>query len=220
MERRHDRRPSNPAGEVDVNTAKSRDEGLRRLLCRRENPERFDWEDRRIAEIKMIVQRRYSGAIPQTDDADVYFRAMARTLAATYAVPVDQKSALAEWISAVAPWADAAAVADGLTIDDPHHPQPRHFRSRKLAEVLRVTYEERTTFGLTTISAFDKSPAEIEALKNERAADRKRAKRAAGGSRPRAASYSATKPWIDAGFNNRRSWELARKRARGEHRGR
>lgn len=183
---------------------------------RRGGKDRFEWEQKRIYEIKQIALRRHGPVLPETDDVDVYFRVMARTIAATYALPADQKSALAEWISNVAPWADAASIADGLIIDDPDYPFHSHFNARSLADDLKLTYAERKAFGITTISCFDKTPDEMKELKRQNDKERKRAARAAAGARPREQSYSRTQPWLSAGFTSRRSWEVARKRQRDE----
>ena len=46
---------------------------------------KFDFSARRRVEIDRVINRRYGGKIPETDDASLYFHAMGRTVAASFA---------------------------------------------------------------------------------------------------------------------------------------
>lgn len=159
----------------------------------RRRREEVDFSTLRRWEIDTIIKRRHGGTIPETDDADLYFRPMARTVAASFEGPYDRRSWMVDWLRKVAPWLGddlEQAACRYLPADD--FPE-RHLSTREAAHALRLTYAEREAFGVRTITACDKSPAEMKEIRRLADRDRKRRERLEKGCTPRDQSLSQTR---------------------------
>jgi hypothetical protein len=97
--------------------------------------------------------------------------------------------------------------------------KPRKFLADSLGKQLRLTEDERTLLGITTIGSHNVSRAERMRIRKALDAERKRKRRRAKGVKPRAVylenSLSRTKPW-EAEDISRSTWERRQKR-RPEH---
>jgi hypothetical protein len=75
---------------------------------------------------------------------------------------------------------------------------------RILGELLQLTIVERDQLKIRSIDSCEETASERKArLKRDREAARRRERGAA----PRSTSASATQPWIEAGYQTRRTWE-------------
>jgi hypothetical protein len=185
---------------------------------------RGPWYNRtahRLREIEHIVDHRYDGRLPDTDDADIILSQVAdcivhmiwkKGLRPNSSEVTDR---LELWCERRAPDVsvklrrEAARLALRRThIDD----------ADTCGDRLRLSYEERTLLGLTTIGSYDVRKAErtkrAKARKRERDRARMAKKRAAAGRVTRAAylanCLTATRPWEEEGVS-RRTWERRRK---------
>lgn len=168
----------------------------------------FSIDKERVRELaRLIATRRPAGAA----DQERYLRAVLPHL---LALP-----ALAGRCSRAVAWSEAHCPAlladrgpkwvDGLA--EAIQRRPRFRKADELARDLGVTLEERTTLGLRTIGAADRSKRQREADRKAKDRARKKAARAAAGATPRERSLAALKPWEAEGIS-RRTWE--RRRAR------
>jgi hypothetical protein len=138
--------------------------------------------------------------LPETDDVDIYFRVMAHTVAASFPDPDDRQSWMVEWLRTKAPWLENVEYTADRYLPAPGCPV-KHLKARPAGEALCLTYAERKAFGIGTISAFDKTPAETRELRRQDDRDRKRLARAAKGSKPRSESLSQARPWEAEGIH-------------------
>ena len=97
--------------------------------------------------------------------------------------------------------------------------KPRRFSADRLGKQLKLTEDERTILGITTIGSHNVPRAERKRIRKALDAERKRKRRRAKGMKPRAVylenALSRTKPWEAEGIC-RRTWERRQKR-RPEH---
>lgn len=111
-----------------------------------------------------------------------------------------------QWVKLWAPWLTVAEqdkiISAGLL-------SARPWTADQLAWRYRVTKEERTMLGLTTIGAIDQGKAARTKARKERDRQRKAAARRAAGIKPRpqfeSQSVEHTKPWLAQGIS-RRTW--------------
>ena len=116
------------------------------------------------------------------------------------------KGKIRHWIEQRAPWLPAGEQAELIkqaTLEQ------QHWTADQLAWRVRLTIEERTTLGITTIGAIDRGKAARTRRRTERERQRKANGRRAAGMKPRA-EYEAnalerTKPWLEHGLS-RASW--------------
>lgn len=112
----------------------------------------------------------------------------------------------AQWLRLWAPWLTLAEqdqiIREGIA-------NARLWKADQLAWRYRVTKEERTMLGLTTIGAIDHGKAARTKRRRDRDKARKAAARRAAGIKPRpeyeAASIERSKPWEAEGIS-RRTW--------------
>ncbi len=110
------------------------------------------------------------------------------------------------WLELWAPWLTLAEqrsmIVNGIE-------SARAWRADQLAWRLRLTKEERTMLGITTIGAVDHGKAARIKRRKERDKQRKQQARRAAGVKPRseyrAASVSHNEPWKEAGVS-RATW--------------
>lgn len=110
------------------------------------------------------------------------------------------------WLELWAPW---LTLGEQRTIISNGIASARAWRADQLAWRYRVTREERTMLGLTTIGAIDHGKAARTKRRRERDRQRKAQARRAAGMKPRseyqAAALSRSQPWKDAGIS-RATW--------------
>lgn len=156
----------------------------------------------RLADLSTIFRARYGITLPD-DDAGRDDAELAVHHLAGLAHP---KGRITQWLKLWAPW---LTLAEQDTIISNAITNRRHWTADQLAWRLRLTMEERTLLGITTIGAIDQGKAARTKRRKERERQRKAAQRRAAGMKPRAeyvqASVARAKPWIAEGIS-RASW--------------
>lgn len=163
----------------------------------------------RISDLSTLFRSRWGVVLPD-DDAGRDDIKLAVDHLAALAHPA---RAITRWLETWAPWLTLAEhrqiIADGIA-------NQRHWKADALAWRLRLTKEERTMLGITTIGAIDHGKAARSKRRKERDRERKAAQRRAAGAVPRkqyeSGALSKAKPWIAEGIS-RRTWY--RRQARG-----
>lgn len=156
----------------------------------------------RIADLSILFRSRYGVVLPDDDAGRDDIRLAVDHLAALS----HPARAITRWLETWAPWLTLAEhrqiIADGIA-------NQRHWRADALAWRLRLTREERTMLGITTIGAIDHAKAARTKRRRDRDRERKAAQRKAAGAVPRqqyeANSITKTKPWIAEGIS-RATW--------------
>jgi hypothetical protein len=162
----------------------------------------------RMRDLANLYRSRYGIALPD-DDAGRDDLKIALNHLACLAHP---RGHIAHWIEIWAPWLTAA---EQRQVVPPILANPQRWKADALAWRLRLTKEQRTMLGITTIGAIDENKA--ARTKRRRAKDRQRKENArrAKGVKPRATyegqSTSKAKPWLEEGIS-RAQWY--RRRAR------
>jgi hypothetical protein len=157
----------------------------------------------RLHELARLLGSRYrSSTLPDDDSGRDDIEPVIHHLAAL----AQPKRRAQHWLELWAPWLTLAEQGQIITqgIDT-----ARAWTADQLAWRYRVTKEERTMLGLTTIGAIDYGKAARTKRRKQRDRDRKAAARRAQGTKPRrqyeAASIERSKPWIAEGIS-RRTW--------------
>lgn len=156
----------------------------------------------RISDLSTLFRSRYGVVLPDDDAGRDDIRLAVDHLAALS----HPAKAITRWLETWAPWLTLAehrqVIADGIA-------NQRHWKADALAWRLRLTREERTMLGITTIGAIDMAKAARTKRRRDRDRARKAAKRKAAGAIPRsqyeAGSVEKTRPWITEGIS-RRTW--------------
>lgn len=162
----------------------------------------------RLADFARLFRARYGVTLPDDDAGRDDLEPVLHHLAA---MPQAARHC-AQWLDLWAPWLSRAesreAIAKAVA-------SPRGWTADQLAWRYRVTKEERTMLGLTTIGAIDQGKGARTKRRRECDRQRKTAKRRAAGAVSRSeyvqASIEHAKPWEQAGIS-RATWY--RKRAR------
>jgi hypothetical protein len=170
----------------------------------------------RIADLSTLFRSRWGLVLPDDDAGRDDLRLAADHLAAL----AHPARAITRWLETWAPWLTLAEhrqiIADGIA-------NQRHWKADALAWRLRLTREERTMLGITTIGAIDHGKAARTKKRREYQRNWKAEKRRIAGAVPRAEyeaqSVEKTKPWMAEGIS-RRTWyrrrALSASDARGE----
>ena len=156
----------------------------------------------RIADLSTLFRSRYGAVLPEDDAGRDDIRLAVDHLAAL----AHPARAITRWLESWAPWMTLGeqrqVIADGIA-------QQRNWKADALAWRLRLTKEQRTMLGITTIGAIDHGKAARKKRRKDRDRERKEAKRRAAGVLPRdayeAGSVEKTKPWEVEG-GSRRTW--------------
>lgn len=156
----------------------------------------------RIADLSTLFRSRWGVVLPDDDAGRDDIRLAVDHLAAL----AHPARAITRWLETWAPWLTLAehrlVIADGIA-------NQRHWKADALAWRLRLTKEERTMLGITTIGAIDHGKAARTKRRKERDRERKAEKRKATGAKPRteyeACSTEKQKPWLAEGIS-RRTW--------------
>jgi hypothetical protein len=156
----------------------------------------------RISDFSTLFRSRYGIVLPDDDSGRDDIRLAVDHLAS---LPHPAR-AITMWLETWAPWMTLAehrqVIADGIA-------NQRNWKADALAWRLRLTYQERSMLGITTIGAIDMSKAQREKRRKHKDRARKAAKRRAAGAVPRdryeRASVEQSKPWVVAGIS-RRTW--------------
>jgi hypothetical protein len=156
----------------------------------------------RVSDFSTLFRSRYGIVLPNDDSGRDDIRLVVDHLAS---LPHPAK-AITCWLETWAPWLTLAehrqVISDGIA-------NQRHWKADALAWRLRLTYQERSMLGITTIGAIDMSKAQREKRRKDKDRARKAAKRRAAGVVPREryerGSIEHSKPWIEAGIS-RRTW--------------
>ena len=171
----------------------------------------YDRTSHRLREIERIIVHRY-GSVPDTDDAAIIldqvaccYLHMLRKRIGRLPELVDLADRLKLWCER---WAPHAPILMCRRVAEEALRRPRLDCADDCAARLRLSYEERTLFHITTIGAFDVSKRERTKRRKARKLirDRTRAakKRAERGVTPRtqyeANSLSRAKPWTLEGI--------------------
>lgn len=163
----------------------------------------------RLADFAKLLRSRYSGTVLPDDDAG---RDDIEPVIHHLAALTHPARRAAHWLELWAPW---LTLAETNTIITTAIANARPWTADQLAWRYRVTKEERTMLGLTTIGAIDQGKAARTKRRKERDRARKRAKRQAAGATPRttyeAHSLEHTKPWLAEGMS-RAKWYRKRHR--------
>jgi hypothetical protein len=167
----------------------------------------------RIRDLCILFRSRYGGFDKLPDDdagrEDLY---IAVNHLACLAHP---RKHVTNWIESWAPWLTVAEQRDlvGQALAN-----PQRWTADQLAWRLRLTREQRTMLGITTIGAIDESKAARAKRRRERDRFRKQAQRRAKGCKSRKEyekqSISDCRPWEGEGIS-RRTWY--RRRAVAQH---
>jgi hypothetical protein len=156
----------------------------------------------RMRDLAKLYRSRYGISLPD-DDAGRDDLKIALNHLACLAHP---RGHIANWIEIWAPWLTAAEQRDIVPLILAN---PQRWKADALAWRLRLTKEQRTMLGITTIGAIDENKA--ARTKRRRAADRQRKEngRRSKGIKPRKVyegqSISKAKPWLTEGIS-RASW--------------
>lgn len=164
----------------------------------------------RLRDFATLFRSRYGLQLPD-DDAG---RDDLEPVIHHFAKLPDAGRRIALWLEQWAPWMtlaeQRAAITQGIATC-------RAWSADQLAWRYRVTLEQRTVLGLTTIGAIDCGKGERTKRRKARERKRKAAARQAAGAKPRAvyeaASAKRAKPWAELGIS-RRTW-YRRKRGTG-----
>lgn len=156
----------------------------------------------RLNDLAKLFRSRWGTKLPD-DDAGREDLEIALNHLACLAHP---RTRIARWIEIWTPW---LTVAEYSEIVPPILANPMCYKADALAWRFRLSMEERTMLGITTIGAFDKSKAERTKLRKKRDRERKTNSRRARGIKPRKQyeqqSLSQQKPWIAEGIS-RATW--------------
>jgi len=156
----------------------------------------------RLNDLARLFRSRYGITLPD-DDAGRDDMMVALDHLACLPRP---RQAIMHWLEVWAPW---MPVAEASTIAGQTMANPRRYKADALAWRLRLTREQRTMLGITTIGAIDEGKAARN--KRRRAVDRLRKANArrANGAKPRKLyeeqSISNSMPWIAEGIS-RATW--------------
>ena len=173
----------------------------------------------RLREIERIIRHRY-GVVPDTDDADIVLDQVACCLLHMMWKKTGRND-YAELVDRLNLWCERRApdTSVGLRRDVARDVlrRPRLDCADDCAAKLRLSYDERTLLGITTIGSYDIDKRGRAKRRKARKLirDRERAaiKRAERGAVPRseylATSLSTTQPWKAEGIS-RRTWERRR----------
>lgn len=161
----------------------------------------------RISDLSTLFRSRYGVVLPD-DDAGRDDIGLAIDHLAALAHPA---KAITRWLETWAPWMTLGeqrqVISDGIA-------GQRNWKADALAWRLRLTKEERTMLGITTIGAIDHGKAARVKRRRLRDRERKAAQRKAAGAVPRQqyerSSTAKTQPWLAEGIS-RRTWYRRRK---------
>jgi hypothetical protein len=166
---------------------------------------------RRRNEIEALIRYRHH-KLPDTDDRDWYVKLWCWHNTRSAHQQEDLK-ALGRRLGVALSAAEITATVSYV------NRKPRRFSADKLGKLIKLTEDERTLLGITTIGSHNVSRAERMRIRKALDTERKRKRRCAQGMKLRAVylenSLSRTKPWEAKGIC-RRTWERRQKR-RPEH---
>jgi hypothetical protein len=155
--------------------------------------------------IEDLILHRY-GALPDTDDRDLYLRFWAwHNLHSEH--PGEDLHALGRRLGVELAVAEVDATVAFC------YGKPRKFKATTLGRHLHQTEAERAFLGITAIVPYDITPAERVRIRKAKKEQRRMQRRRARGMKPRgqyrAESLSRTEPWKAEGIH-RRTWERRR----------
>jgi hypothetical protein len=164
----------------------------------------------RMHDLCVLFRSRYGGRdLLPDDDAGRDDLAVALNHLACLAHP---RKHIAAWIETWAPWLTAGEQRD---IVPAILANPQRWKADALAWRLRLTMEQRTMLGITTIGAIDLARAARLKRRNKLERERRTRNRRVQGAKPRRQyeqeSISRTKPWEAEGIS-RAQWYRNRKR--------
>lgn len=156
----------------------------------------------RMHDLAILFRSRYGNELPD-DDAGRDDLGVAINHLACLAHP---RGHIANWIDLWAPWLTAKEQRE---IVPPILANPQRWKADALAWRLRLTMEQRTVLGITTIGAIDMNKGARTKRRKQRDRDRKTSTRRKLGIKPRKLyeeqSLSRAKPWEAEGIS-RRTW--------------
>lgn len=156
----------------------------------------------RMRDLATLFRSRYGIELPD-DDAGRDDLVVALNHLACLAHP---RGHIANWIDLWSPWLTAKEQRE---LVPPILANPQRWKADALAWRLRLTMEQRTMLGITTIGAVDMNKGARTKRRKQKDRERKAAKRRAKGVKPRKVyegqSLSRSKPWEAEGIS-RRTW--------------
>jgi hypothetical protein len=197
-------------------------------MSKRKKP--YDRTVHRLREIERIIKHRY-GVLPDTDDVDIFLNQVACCQLQMRRKKLGQLPEFDDLVDRLKLWCERwAPQASIFQCRDAAREALRRRRidtADDCAAQLRLSYEERTRLGITTIGSFDVDKRERAKLRRQRKRirdrDRQARKRAERGALPRteylARSLARTQPWKRYGIH-RRTWERRRRRRQHDDTGR
>lgn len=180
----------------------------------------------RLNEIETVIRQIHRGAVDanKADAMSVFIMALPCLLAIPASTFGADRTVLSDPIGRIVGWANRftpALFEDGGVdlrfwdkIADDFSRSPRRFSADTVAKSLHVSKDQRSALGLKTIGAYNQTKAERDELAKQRDAERHRLARIEAGATPREQSASRLKPWLEDGFNCRRTWERHGKKPR------
>lgn len=165
----------------------------------------------RLTDFAQLFRSRYGTQLPDDDSGRDDIEPVLHHIAA---LPQPARRA-AHWLEIWAPWLTLGEQRDLIASAIA---SARPWKADHLAWRYRITQEERTMLGLTTIGAVDHGKRARTKRRKDRDRERKAAARRAAGAKPRA-EYEASalthaKPWEAEGIS-RRTWYRRRARDTG-----
>lgn len=161
----------------------------------------FDRNLSRVREIERLIRHRHAGGACDTADGDTWLEAAAPDL-----IQAQGQDAALKWARKWTPVLTIEAVLSTLDLAGARPP----LKAGPLGQLLRLTSAERSTLGLKSIRAFDRTKRQMTEERKMKDRQYQRAKRQQAGAIPRERSLSATKPWEAEGIS-RATWDRRRK---------
>lgn len=156
----------------------------------------FDRNLSRVREIERLIRHRHAGGACDTADGDTWLEAAAPDL-----IQAQGQDAALKWARKWTPVLTIEAVLSTLDLAGARPP----LKAGPLGQLLRLTSAERSTLGLKSIRAFDRTKRQMTEERKMKDRQYQRAKRQQAGAIPRERSLSATKPWEAEGIS-RATW--------------
>jgi hypothetical protein len=171
----------------------------------------------RLRDLEALFRDRYGLALPNADDGREDLHEMLLLASFAYNPERMMISKIAQW----APWLmdkeTGELKAEAVQMIDVVNRTPVYLRkrtARQMGDIMRLTDQDRSRLGITTMKPFDKTDEELLERRKKKDADRKWRKRRAAKKKDREAwlrnCKSRTRPWGHP--SKRRTWY--RKRAK------
>jgi hypothetical protein len=156
----------------------------------------------RVADLQRLIRGRWGGRVPAGA------RNVVAHLATVHLLQLGRDPS--EWCER---WLDGHDPKELARTVKTATRRPYRYRNRTIGELLEVTADEVTRYGLKSISASGETVEEVKQRRQERKALAERERRLKAGARPHAASARRRQPWVALGIS-RSTYYTRRKAAR------